>query len=303
MTAAAPAAMGVSPAFLKAVIKERRVDASLPPSGWCDLVPELLAYERRRARTATRIALAAGALVLLGIGSCIAGKSSDVGALVGLGWGLLVAAIVIGALRTRLSGGTKLPAADLAACLKPLVVLLSHDVEPRTPLRLRLDLHPPLDGGKTIAPMHTLPKPYKNPRHQKVEERLVRFDRFAGSARLRTGGDVRWQVVDLIRERKIRKRGSSGKIKFQTKHKGKRRIEVRLSLRAESAPPEGAQPPLPPGVRLRRNERRVIVRARSARAFDGLPPALELNEVLDLMTAAFKPVRRGARRGAPHASV
>ena len=147
---------------MKRLLAHRVVDATLPPEEWLATLAELDAHDRavavRRARAKRQFWLVFG----LGLGLVALGfvVTPVFAAAVFVVW--LIAVFALGARRSRL-GRADLPEL-LSRTIVPLVALLREDIEPRTPLRLGLDVRQSVrDDNKVSAT-----EPYKKGVYHKV---------------------------------------------------------------------------------------------------------------------------------------
>ncbi|MEZ5142860.1 MAG: hypothetical protein R2726_10120 [Acidimicrobiales bacterium] len=142
----------------------------------------------------------------------------------------------------------------------PLIAALLQDVGDDGYLGIRLDLRGSDQPGKVGPAQELAPqgRVLKCTQHTEVDPWL------ALEAKLADGSVLDLWVTDVVRVRKLRKRGSSGKIKYATKRKATQRVRVRLAVPADRpvrAPAAGS-----PGwcrVTMTRKERRVVLEARA----------------------------------------
>ncbi|MFN8038213.1 MAG: hypothetical protein U0Q07_03285 [Acidimicrobiales bacterium] len=142
----------------------------------------------------------------------------------------------------------------------PLVAALLQDVDDDGYVGVRLDLRGPDQPGKVGPAQQLTPqgRVLAGTQTTEVDPWL------ALEARLRDKSVLDVWVTDVVRVRKIRKRGSSGKIKHATKAKANQRVRIRLVVPAERlvrAPAAGS--PAWCRVTMERKEHKVVLEAKA----------------------------------------
>lgn len=223
--------LGTMTPLQRRVLAEQRAELSMPVAAWLRLLEPIGRYGKvaAPARRRSGCVLVAG-LVLLGL-ALVSLHSSRLQALVLLAAGVVVAGGAALA-RGRLVGSRGQLLGRVDGFVVPLLRVLERDVEAREPVRLKIDLR--LAHGEMAGAPRQLPRPFANPRLIKVEESNFRSEWLAGEARLADGGALSWQVTDLLRRRKIVKKGAAGKTKLQTKERLRRLLAARLTLKADA---------------------------------------------------------------------
>jgi hypothetical protein len=121
----------------------------------------------------------------------------------------------------------------------PLLTLLQQDADRKAPLVLNVDLSGQEQPSKQID-QQTLSSAYP-----KVEQAWFVDPWFQGSATLRDGSVLRWNITDRVRRRIISKLNARGKTKIKRKFKVKTRMDFSLSAkkgRYDLAPNAPSQP-------------------------------------------------------------
>jgi hypothetical protein len=275
------------------VLAEQRAELSMPVAAWLRLLEPIGRYGKvaAPARRRSGCVLVAG-LVLLGL-ALVSLHSSRLQALVLLAAGVVVAGGAALA-RGRLVGSRGQLLGRVDGFVVPLLRVLERDVEAREPVRLKIDLR--LAHGEMAGAPRQLPKPFANPRLIKVEETDFRSEWLAGEARLADGGALSWQVTDLLRRRKIVKKGAAGKTKLQTKERLRRLLAARLTLKADAYEllPAAVRPTTAalPVVTAVAGERRLVLKGRKVVELDPHRPEVRLEPLLTTIGGLYARVRR-----------
>ena len=276
----------------QALLDARVVDAALPPEEWLATLAELDAHDRavaaRRARAKRRFWL------VLGLGLGLVALGFAVGpvfaAAVFVLW--LIAVLALGAQRSRLARGD-LP--DLLShTIVPLVALLREDIEPRTPLRLALDVRPCVRDETYVSAT----EPYKKGIYHKVVDTFHVQPWLLAELTLIDGSQVAIAATDHVRRRKQTKRNPRGKIKTKTKIAVKTDLRVTVRLRNEVWSYDGI--PVT-GLEIKPGEHRTRMRVRRKRKLPGrvlgwkertLPGQdVEARDLVDAVALAYKRAR------------
>ena len=276
----------------QALLDARCVDAALPPEEWLATLAELDAHDRavaaQRARAKRRFWL----VFALGLLLAVLGFAVDplLGAALLVLW--LVAVLALGARRSRLARGD-LP--DLLAhTIVPLVALLREDIEPRTPLRLALDVRPCVRDATYVSAT----EPYKKGVYHKVVDTFHVQPWLLAELELVDGSQVAIAATDHVRHRKQTKRNPRGKIKTKTKIAVKTDLRVTVRLKNEVWSYDG----LPvTGLEVRPGEHRTRLRVRRKRKLPGrvlgwkertLPGRdVEARDLVDAVAQAYRRAR------------
>ena len=115
---------------------------------------------------------------------------------------------------------------NLRVAAVPFLALLREDMNPRDPLRVKIDLRPyAIDEKKKKES-----EPYKEGAYYKIIDRLFIDPWFNGSALLADGTKVTWNIVEHILQKTKTKKTARGKIKTKTKAKRKTVAVVKLAF-------------------------------------------------------------------------
>ncbi len=123
----------------------------------------------------------------------------------------------------RMFGGSKKLPESAQQFVVPLLALLREDVEPETPVGLRVDFREPHGGEE--RKLESPPAGYKS-----AKETLQASNWLAGGTELADGARLQWSITDQIRERKGWKRSRSGKMKRKSRSKKQAQIDVWLAV-------------------------------------------------------------------------
>lgn len=112
----------------------------------------------------------------------------------------------------------------------PVLAIFREDIDPATPVHLRLDLtRPTLKTKKQSEGV-----PYKHGAYYKVIDTMYVDPWMDAEAVLVDGTRLRWSLTDRIRERQKTKRNPRGKIKSKTKYRKVTDVEVQLALKSKT---------------------------------------------------------------------
>jgi len=188
---------------------------------------------------------------------------------------------------------------ELRDCVVPLLRILKEESGGRSPLAMTLDLSGPERPEKQLGPSAKL-QPY---RHDIISaDQTVFWDPWlVADTRLGDGAVLHFHVATLSRKRDVKKRGSSGKIKWKTKRKVRTVTEVRVGADTDELVLVQAPAAMQAGdkIKVKSAESKVAVRLRSGVV--GATPRTKLAELLRLVGDAhnqFAPAQ-AAEGGAP----
>ncbi|AZZ89719.1 hypothetical protein EUZ85_02950 [Hahella sp. KA22] len=166
----------------------------------------------------------------------------------------------------------------------PLLTILRQDTEANARLTLNVDLvgpelvskrtdHRTLGGGP------------------RIEQSIFRDPWFRGSLGLADNSILTWEVLDVVRRRKIRKRNRRGKTKTKTKYKIKTRMDISLSYKNDRYQAQVSSGATAPQVK-KEGERRSVLRCRR-QAPGGSSPGqkMALKELLIGVSMIYKSLR------------
>lgn len=287
---------GLSP-MGRRLVRTKRLSGAYKPGLWLRVLKRTSRFDEHADKLRRMCAIVAAVglvaiLVSLGALMATAGVEQPLWVMVGLGVGgiaLLVFGIPWLYLRWR----------DLPNVLRefvyPIVRLVAEDVKPGETASLQLDLTGFKRRNKKVG---SRPVSGRS-NYVKAVDTLYEDPWFQGSARLCDGSNLHWRIVDRVRVRKITKRGRSGKLKFQTKSKTKRRMEVTLGARKDVY--RVTEPPAEPAVDVvatptseRNRLRAVAVTQWSDQPGDDRIPSID--SFVGLVAAAYRRVERTTAR-------
>ena len=269
------------------------VDATLPAEEWLTTLVELDVHARavaaRRAQAKRQFWLATGlGLALVVLGFALVGPA--VGAAALAAWIVLV--LALGARRSRLARD-ELPAL-LSRTIVPLVALLREDIEPRSPLRLALDVRPTVRDQTYVSAT----EPYAKGSYHKVVDTFHVQPWLLAELALIDGSQVAIQATDHVRRRKQTKRNPRGKIKTKTKVAVKTDLRVTVRFKNDVWTYDGV--PVT-GLQVKPGDHRTRLRMRRKRKLPGrvlgwkeraLPGQdVEARDLMDAVAQAYKRAR------------
>jgi hypothetical protein len=169
----------------------------------------------------------------------------------------------------------------------PLLPILREDHDPDKPLELTIDL----TGAKQKSKEMGKGEPYSRGRYYRIVDTFYDDPWLQGRARFADGADVRFAVIDHVRESHKRKKSMSGKTKFKTRSKRKTELAVEISFPARNYG-AASEPATPTATAVKKEsvnpgEDRTVVkltRVVEPERFDE-PPRLE--HLLELIGAAY----------------
>jgi hypothetical protein len=176
----------------------------------------------------------------------------------------------------------------------PLLPILREDIDPGTPLELRLDL----SGWKQKSKEVGTGDPYTRGRYRKIVDTFYDDPWIRGHARFADGADVQFEVIDHVRSSRKTKRSASGKTKTKTKSKKKTELAVTISFPARNYAAAAAAAPLT-GVRkesVKPSEDRTVVRLNRVEELSSFYAFPEIELLLELIGAAYAKVDPSRRK-------
>src|SRR5689334_1086536 len=190
----------------KQILAKKQLEVDKPVDELLALLKPLAACDRMANKVQTRFGCTFGLLIVATLGALIFFSN--------LGWGPLTLALLALVLGATIAAGwfwIWLRSIDVSNNLRqfvvPVLALFREDIDPRTPVHLRLDLSKP-----TAAPKKTNEgAPYKHGVYHKVVDTTYVDPWMSAEAVLVDGTRLRWSVTDRIRERKKTKRNARGK--------------------------------------------------------------------------------------------
>ncbi|WP_428243608.1 hypothetical protein [Gynuella sp.] len=136
--------------------------------------------------------------------------------------------------------------------LLPFLTVLQQDSRSDQPLSMELDLRGFDQVSKRVR--HTA----AGKQYPRVEESLFQDPWCRGQLTLCDESVLSWQVQEIVRERKIRKKNARGKIKFKTKYKCRTRLNFSLSFKHNRYQLNDSAAKL----QIKQGERRTVLKSR-----------------------------------------
>lgn len=102
---------------------------------------------------------------------------------------------------------------EYRAYLEPIIRYLADDIDPRTPVVVRLDLEKPMAKRNLVSKS----KPYKKGRYFRCVDKVFGRDVLKLACRLVDGNMLQISCVERVRERTMWKKNARGKIKPRTR--------------------------------------------------------------------------------------
>jgi hypothetical protein len=262
------------------LLRTKQIRGSRTPAEWLAFLGGAAAYDA----SADRLRSVAGWGIAVGF------LAGFVGGIVLQSLIVLIAFFVICALSVILF--IRLKRQDLPntmrLCVLPLVALLREEMEADAPLVLRCDLTGGMRQEKRTD-AHQLPQG----RYLRGEETFYRDGWFEGEGTLADESNVAWSVVDMIRQREITKRSSSGKIKSKRKFKVRRVIDVRVAMKQDAyalADLHAAGGRGHDRVAVKAGEKRNVMKLRRILIETRPDAPLDPKHIIDLLAEAYRRV-------------
>lgn len=176
----------------------------------------------------------------------------------------------------------------------PLLPILREDHDPDKPLELSIDF----TGAKQRSKEAGKSEPYKKGAYYRVVDTFYDDPWLDGRALFADGAEVRFTVIDHLRDSHKRKRNYRGKVKFKTKAKKKTELAVEISFPVRNYAP--VSKPVPStGIKkesVKPGEDRTVVRLTRVVPADGLDAAPHIDYLLELIAAAYARVDPSRRK-------
>lgn len=220
----------------KAILRQKQLEVNRSPEELLALLKPLAACDAVANKSQTRFGCTLAVMILLTIVSPIVfgniGWTPVTLAVVAL---LVIADIAMAWFVIWLRG---IDVSDnLRSFVVPVLALFREDIDPRSPVHLRLDLSKPNAAAKKTGQSD----PYKHGVYHKIIDTTYVDPWMSAEALLVDGTKLSWSVTDRIRERKKTKRNARGKYKTKTKYTKKTDLEVQLGLRTKTYAVETAE--------------------------------------------------------------
>ena len=170
----------------------------------------------------------------------------------------------------------------LKVTILPMLMILREDAAPKGKLRLRVDL----TGAERDAKQLDEETLIDTSRKRVVQTRF--FDPWLqGSLLLCDGTQLKWEVSEVLRRRKIRK-STVRKTKFKTKYKVKTQVDLSLTVKRDRYQVETSSKPGSPQLK-KQGERKSVLRYRRGLAISTNPDEeFDLNGFLYTISTAYQ---------------
>jgi hypothetical protein len=213
----------------KQILSQKQLEMNRPVDELLAMLKPLAACDAVANKSQTRFGCGFGIMFALGIVGVIVFSN--------LGWSVVTTAIFLLFVAATVAVGVFalwLRGIDVSDNLRsfvvPILTLFREDIDPKSPVHLRLDLSKPNASTKKTAES----APYKHGVYHKVIDTTYVDPWMSAEAVLVDGTKLAWSVTDRIRERKKTKRNARGKYKTKTKYTKKTDLEVQLALRTKT---------------------------------------------------------------------
>jgi hypothetical protein len=268
----------------KQIVSQKKLELSRPVDELIALLKPIATCDTLANKSQTRFGCTFGILIVVTIASAIFFSN--------LGWGPLT----LGALLLFIAGAVftgwfwmMLRGIDVSNNLRqfvvPVLALFREDIDPKSPVHLRLDLSKPIHKLKKTAESDA----YKAGIYHKVIDTTYVDPWMAAEAVLVDGTKLRWAVTDRIRERKKTKRNARGKYKTKTKYRKVTDIDVQLAMKTKTYAVADAE--------LSDDGKRSKVDVQRSVRSDSLDP-IDPRALIDAITDVYR-AARPAQKGAP----
>ena len=264
------------------IVDTQRVDTKATPDELITLLGPVAAFDKTVGTVANSTALGCVAVVgfIAFIGCGIALASG--------GWSTPLAAaavisLVSGVLGFRMiSAAKKVDISDnLRGTLLPLLKILREDIPRGEKIALNLDLHLPTHAKKKTGTS----KPYKRGAYYHIVDTNYEDPWLLLKAPLNDGSLLALRVADSIRVINRTKRGSSGKIRSNTRERKKTRVRVLLGVRRKDF-----NVTQPKDARVKVTDKRVLISLSRQLRFTDLNP-VPPKSIIDAIADVYRGVQ------------
>lgn len=260
----------------KAILRDKKIDASHTPAEWIALLGALARYDREgdSLRKGAGWGIAIGVIGAFG-GGVIAHSLPALTT-------FLIIAIISFILYISLRS-VDLPE-SLGGFVLPLMALMREDMDADAPLHLKLDFERSVSKGKLLSSNQL-------PGGRDIVQSMYRNDWMEGGGTLAEGSTLGWSIIDLVRERRITKRNLRGKVKTKTKYKVRRIIDMRVGLRRENYVLGGTAGTVDgriARVNVKEGEKRNVLKVRRVVETTSVDQTMDVKDFIDPLAAAFR---------------
>ena len=269
----------------KSILSRKQLELERPVDELLAVLKPLAVCDSIANKSQTRFGCTFGLLLVVSIGAAIFFANIGWSAITTAAIVLLVAGTIAAGWFWRWLAGLDV-SNNLRSFVVPVLTLFREDIDPKTPVRLRLDLSSPTAKPKKTGESD----PFKQGVYHKVIDTTYVDPWMTADTVLVDGTKLSWSVTDRIRERKKTKRNARGKYKTKTKYKKVSDLDVQLSLRTRNYA-VGA-----PEAELSTDGRRSKVgveRSVRSESLDPIDPRALIDAITDIYRTA-RPVKKEA---------
>lgn len=261
----------------KQLLSQKQFDLSRPADEWLSLLKPIAACDAVANKAQGRFGCTFALLIVVTIASPFFLLSGGVSPMKLVALALIVAVtIAVGMFWTWLR---RVDVSDnLRSFVVPILALFREDIDPKTPVRLRLDLSKPTAKAKKTGES----APFSQGVYRRVVDTSYVDPWMEAEATLVDGTKLSWSVTDRIRERKKTKSNARGKTKTKTKYTKKTDLEVRLALRTKTYALAGAE--------VSSDGKRSKVEVQRSLRTDSLDP-IDPRALVDAITQVYRSAR------------
>jgi hypothetical protein len=213
----------------KAILSRKQLELERPVDELLAVLKPLAVCDSIANKSQTRFGCTFGLLLVVSIGAAIFFANIGWSALTTTAIVLLVAGTLAAGWFWRWLAGLDV-SNNLRSFVVPVLTLFREDIDPKTPVRLRLDLSAPTAKPKKTGESD----PFKQGIYHKVIDTTYVDPWMSADTVLVDGTKLSWSVTDRIRERTKTKRNARGKYKSKTKYRKVSDLDVQMSLRTRN---------------------------------------------------------------------
>ena len=213
----------------KEILSKKQLDVNRPVDELLALLKPIAACDRVANKSQTKFGCTFGILIVLTVVAVIVASN--------VGWGLRTFVILALVLAATVATGwfwIWLRGIDVSNNLRqfvvPVLALFREDIDPKTPVHLRVDLGKPTHASKKTNES----APYKHGVYHKVIDTTYVDPWMTAETVLTDGTKLWWSVTDRIRERKKTKRNARGKYKTKTKYRKVTELDVQVAMKTKT---------------------------------------------------------------------
>ena len=213
----------------KQILARKQLDIERPVDELLALLKPLAACDSIANKSQTRFGCTFGILIVVAFAAVILFSN--------IGWNAVTFGIFLLLVVSAVASGwfwRWLASIDVSNNLRqfvvPVLALFREDIDPKTPVRLRLDLTKPNAAPKKVSEG----SPFAHGVYRRIIDTMYVDPWMSAEAVLVDGTRLRWSVTDNIRERKKTKSNARGKTKTKTKYRKITDLEVQLAMKTKT---------------------------------------------------------------------